>query len=241
MNLPSHRFLSFVGYLGLVLVMGTGCKRPETAVRERPVQRVELVQTVRGMTPEEERVVVARLSGGFGVPLGDPEEAVGPVRVFRLTLEGRPNFMMGRGLGSTCAISAGLGALVGAVLPGAGLAAWATWKSAAIATASGGILGLGYGPTWYRHNEALQQEFGYLPWGFSAKWDVLDRRPGFAEELVAHSGDPVLFLGRPTPVLDLKPYLKPLPAGSRSEADIRQASLKAYVEALLKHFQRAGP
>jgi hypothetical protein len=233
-----HRCLSGLALLGLSLALGLACKRPETALRERPVQRVELVQTVEGMTPEEERALVARLSEGLGVPPEPSDGAAGPSRVFRLTLEGRPDPMTGRGLGSTCAISTGLGVLGGALLPSAGLSIWATWRSAAIAAGAGGLLGLGCGPTWYRHNAALQQELGYLPWGFSAKWDVLERRPRFGEEVVAHSGDPFLFFGHHTPYLDLKPHLKPLPAESRSEATIRQASLKAYAEALVKHFQQ---
>ncbi len=81
---------------------------------------------------------------------------------------------------------------------------------------------------------------GYLPWGFTAEWEVLERRPGFAEEVVARSGYPVLFFANHTPILDLKPYLKPLAAESRSEADVRQASLKAYVQALVMHFRKKG-
>ncbi|MDR3682742.1 MAG: hypothetical protein P4L11_03345 [Geothrix sp.] len=238
MNAPRHRSISALLLLGLSLALGWACKRPETALRERSVQRVELVQTVKGMTPEEERAVVAQLSEGLGVPPEPAKGVAGPSRVFRLTLEGRPNSMTGRGLGSTCAISAGLGALVGVVIPGAGLAVWATWRSAAIAAGAGGLLGLGYGPTWYRHNAALQQELGYLPWGFSAQWEVLERSPRLGEEVVAASRNPPLFFGRHTPYLDLKPHLKPLPPESRSEAAIRQASLRAYVEALVKHFQQ---
>ena len=218
-------------------MLGLACKRPETALRERPVQRVELVQTVKGMTPEEERAVVVQLAEGLGVPLDRPEAAAGSVRVFRLTLRGWPNSMVGRGLGSTCAVSAGVGVLAGALILLPGLAIWTTGRSVAIAAGVGGVLGLGYGPTVYRHNVALQQELGYLPWGFSAEWDVLERSPRFGEEVVAKSGQPLLF-GRHTPYLELKPYLKPLPAESRSEADVRQASLRAYVEGLVRHFKQ---
>jgi hypothetical protein len=239
MKAPHHQSLLALALLGLTLALSLACKRPETAVRERPVQRVELIQTVKGMTPEEERALVAQLSEGFGLPPGPPEEPVGPVRVFRLTLRGGPDPMVGRGLGSTCAISAGLGVLVAAVLPAVPLAVWATWKSAAIAAGAGGVLGLGYGPTWYRHNAALQQELGYLPWSFTAEWQVLERSPRFGEEVVARSDRPLLF-GGPTPYLDLKPYLKPLPVDSQSEADLRQASLRAYGEALVKHFKQKG-
>jgi hypothetical protein len=233
-----RRSLSVLLILAMSLTLGLACKRPETALRERPVQRAELVQTVKGMTPEEERAVLAQLAEGLGIPPDQPEGAAGSARVFRLTLRGWPNPMVGRGLGSTCAVSAGVGVLAGALVPGLALGLWGTWRSAAIAAGVGGVLGLGYGPTWYKHNEALQQELGYLPWGFSAKWDVLESRPGLPQEVVAHSGDPFLFFGRHTPYLELKPYLKPLPAESRSEAEVRQASLRAYAEALVKHFKQ---
>jgi hypothetical protein len=146
--------------------------------------------------------------------------------------------MMGRGLGKTCLVSTGLGVLAGALLPAVGGAVWATWRSAAIAAGTGGLLGLGYGPTWYKRNEALQQQVGYLPWDFTAEWEVLERRSGRADEVVARSGNVPPFFGYRTPILDLKPYLKPLPTESRSEVDVRQASLKAYVEALVMHFQK---
>ena len=233
-----HRFSLFVGLAGLFLALGLACKRPETALRERPVQRVELVLTAKGATPEEERTLLAQLSEGFGLPPAPPEEVAGPNRVFRLTLSGAPDLMAGRGLGSTCAISAGVGALLGAVIPSAGFAIWTTWRSAALAVGAGGLLGLGYGPTWYKHNEALQQELGYLPWGFSAEWEVLERSPRFGEEVVACSRNPPFFFGRQTPYLNLRPYLKPLPPESRSEEAIRQASLRAYGEAFLEHFRK---
>jgi len=240
MDAPYNRSLPLLVLMGLCLALGIACKRPETAIRERPAQRVELVQTVKGMTPEEERVVVAQLAEGLSLPTDSSEQTAESIRVFRLTLSGRPDRMMGRGLGSTCLVSTGLGALAGALLPGVGGAVWATWRSAAIAAGTGGLLGLGYGPIWYKHKEALRQQMGYLPWGFTAEWEVLERRPGFAEEVVARSGYPVLFFANHTPILDLKPYLKPLAAESRSEADVRQASLKAYVQALVMHFRKKG-
>ena len=238
MNAPYNRSLPLLVLMGLCLVLGVACKRPETALRERPVQRVELIQTVNGMTPDEERAVLAQLAEGLGLPVDSSTQTAESIRVFRLTLSGGPDRMMGRGLGRTCLVSAGTGVLAGALLPAIGGAVWATWRSAAIAAGTGGLLGLGYGPTWYKHNEALQQRVGYLPWGFTAEWEVLERRSGFTDEMLARSGDPFLFFGRHTPYLDLKPYLKPLSVESRSEADVRQASLRAYVEALVKHFQK---
>ncbi|HEX7552099.1 MAG TPA: hypothetical protein VF378_00985 [Geothrix sp.] len=201
------------------------------------MQRVELVQSIEGMTPAEEQAMVDQLSVGFGAPAEAPDPALGPVRVFRLTLKGAPNPYTERGLGKTTLISVGYGALFGAILPGLGFTAWATVRSAVIATGVGGLLGLGYGPIWYRDNQALLQKLGYLPWGFIPDWEVLERRPRFGESVVARSGVGGPF-GRSTPVLDLRPFLQPLPAESRSVADIRRASLKAYGEALLKHFQK---
>jgi hypothetical protein len=241
MCLLSTRALPAAIFLGLSLALGVSCKRPETAARERPVQRVELMQSIAGMTPAEEKALVDQLSVGFGVP-AEPDEAnpgapLGPQRVFRLTLKGGPNPYTERGLGKTTLFSVGYGALFGAVLPGAVFAIWTTVRSAAIATGVGGLLGLGYGPIWYRDNQALLQRVGYLPWGFHAEWEVLDRRPRFGDAVVARSsvGGP---FGRVTPVLDLKPFLQPLPAESRSADDVRRASLKAYGEALTRHFQK---
>jgi hypothetical protein len=223
--------------LCLFLGLGGACKRPETALRERPVQRVELVQSLEGMTPVEEQALVDQLSVGMGVPAEPPEPAAGPQRVFRLTLKGSPNPNSERGLGKTVLVSTGTGALMGAILPGLGFAVWGTVRSAAIATGVGGLLGLAYGPTWYRDNQALLAKLGYLPWGLRAEWVVLDRRPRFGDEVVARSEVAGPF-GQSTPILDLRPFLQPLPAGSRSPADIRRASLKAYGEALVKHFQK---
>lgn len=223
---------------GLLMVLGGACKRPETAVRERPVQRIELVQMVPGMTPDEEKALVAQLSQGLGIPGDTSEEGPGPVRIFRLTLKGGPNPNVGRGLGKTLLISTGSGALVGLLIPAFGFTTWATVRSAALATGAGGLLGLAYGPFWFKENQSLEQEMGYLPWYFIAEWDVLERRPRFGEEVVAHSGSPGIFFGRRTPHLDLRSTMKPLPPESRSEAEVRQASLKAYGEALVKHFRK---
>jgi hypothetical protein len=237
MCLLSSRALPAATLLCLCLALGVGCKRPETALRERPVQRVELVQSIEGMTPAEEQAMVDQLSVGFGAPAEAPDPALGPVRVFRLTLKGAPNANSERGRGKTMMVSVGYGAVLGAILPGLGFAIWTTARSAAIATGVGGFLGLLYGPIWYRDNQALLQKLGYLPWGFSAEWEVLERRPRFGDAVMARTGGVPPF-GRSTPFLDLRPFLQPLPAESRSAADIRRASLKAYGEALLKHFQK---
>jgi hypothetical protein len=46
--------------------------------------------------------------------------------------------------------------------------------------------------------------------------------------------------GRATPYLDLKPHLQALAPEARTEADVRQASLKAYIEALVNHINQKG-
>ena len=76
----------------LLPLLFVACKHPETAMQERPVQRLELVLKVDGTTPEEERSVATQLAAGLGVPV-DPPAAPPPgsLRVFRLTLEGHKN------------------------------------------------------------------------------------------------------------------------------------------------------
>ena len=134
MAIPLDRILR-AGLFPALLLAGMACKRPETALRERPAQRVELVQKVKGMTPEEERALVARM-----------------------------------------------------------------------------------------------QRLGYLPWEIRAEWEVLDRRPGGGEDVAAHT--------RPAN-LDPEPFLHPLPAGVRTEADVRAATLEATAEALLRKVKGA--
>lgn len=221
---------------GVLFALGSACKRPETALREKPVRRVELVQTVQGMTPEEEKALVARLSKGLGIPAEAPKLGENPIRVFRLTLSGKPNPNVGRGLGKTVLVSAGVGALFGALCPTFAFTYWHTWRTAAIATGAGGLIGLGYGPTWYENNQVTLKELGYLPWQFTDEWQVLECTAD-RQDVVADSEGVRPFQTNGTPVLDLKPHLKPLPEGSRSEADVRQASLKAYADALVLYIQ----
>lgn len=226
---------------GLLLVLESACKRPETAVRERPVQRVELVQDVQGMTPLEEKALVAQLAEGFGLPPEAPDSAEAPIRVFRLTLKGRPNPDTERGLGKTWLITTGQGLLMGVLAPGAPLALWSTWESAAIGAGAGALVGFGYGPVRYQRNQALMAEMGYLPWVFTAEWEVLERGPGAVQTSIASSQRAWPFgLGGPTTHLDLRPHLRPLPPGSRGEAEVRQASLRAYADALTKRFRPKG-
>ena len=236
MRIPASRTLARVALMGLCLTLGLACKRPETALRERPAQRVEVVLQVEGVTPEEERAVAAQLAEGLGASVEAAGPPTAPGRVFRLTLRGKPNPNAQRGLGKTLLVSTAYGALLGALAPALGYTFWATARSAAIATGAGGLLGFAYGPTWFRNNQDQLKELGYLPFGFTADWEVLERRPGSSDEVVASSGPSSPFTSRYTPILNLKPHLKPLPPESRSGADVRQASLRAYVEALLKRF-----
>lgn len=240
MTIPDRRALVMSIVVGLSLALGSACKRPETAARERPVQRVELVQAVEGMTPAEEKAAVAQLAEGFGVSAEAADQAVGPTRVFRLTLKGKPNPAAGRSLGKTWLVSTGEGFLVGALVPAAA-AAWASWKSVAIGAGAGTLLGFGYGPIQFKDNQALQQKLGYLPWVFTSDWEVVERSPGVAEAVIASSQNRFRPLYSTSYThLDLRPHLRPLPPETRSAADIRQASLRAYLEALEKHFRAKG-
>ncbi|HJV48640.1 MAG TPA: hypothetical protein VJ549_05145 [Geothrix sp.] len=222
---------------GCLLLLEAACKRPETALREKPVQRVELVQTVQGMTPDEEKALVAQLSEGLGAAVEAAKPTTEPVRVFRLTLSGEPNPNVKRGPWKAALVSAGYGALSGALCPLTVFTYWHTWRTAAIATGAGGLIGLGYGPTWYKKNQTTLKALGYLPWQFRDEWEVLDRTAD-RQEVVASSETVQFWGGHGTPYRNLKPHLKSLPEGSRSEADIRQASLHAYAEALVQYVRK---
>lgn len=225
------------GLLIGLLLLSSACKRPETAVRERSVQRIELVQKVQGMTPAEEQALVAQLSEGLGVPAEAPEPVAGSVRIFRITLKGRPDASESWGLGRTWAASTGTGFLVGALtllpVPANHL------ESMTIGAAAGTIMGFGYGPFLYREKQALFESMGYLPWVFTADWEVLERRPRLGDDVIARSqhagGWP---LGGGNTHLDLRPHLRPLPPDKRSPDDVRQASLRAYGEALIRRFRK---
>ncbi|NTW85568.1 MAG: hypothetical protein HGB30_05320 [Holophagaceae bacterium] len=215
--------------LPLLLLASLGCQRPETALRERSAQRLELVLKVDGATPEEERAVVTQLAAGLGVPVDPPAEPTGSLRVFRLTLAGHKNPYESRGLGATWAATAATGALYGALLPG--MAGGVGLAAMPIGAGLGLIGGVAYGPAHYANNQALQEKLGYLPWVFDATWEVLERNPPPLESVVA---------SRRHAYLDLGPHLLPLPEADRSETAVRKASLQAYVEALLKLFQKKG-
>ena len=211
--------------LGLVLLLGVACKRPETALRERRAQRVELVQTVEGMSLEEEQALVAQISEGLGVV--GPEMVNGSTRVLRLRLKGGPDPDVTRGLGKTVVVSVGEGLLVGALI-GSGIivSTFTSLKITAIGTGLGGLWGLvGYGPTRFRNNQALLKEMGYLPWDLSADWEVVDQVPTLGEQRVAL---------REGNSLNLRSFIHPLPPDQRTPEAIRRASLRAYGEALVR-------
>jgi hypothetical protein len=219
---------------GLLLLALSACKRPETALRERPAQRIELVQEVQGMTPLEEQALVAQLSEGLGLPSEAPDPAGGPVRIFRITLKGQPDASASWGLGKTWLASTGQGSLVGLLFVPMG-----SWQAAAIGTGAGTLLGAGYGPVRYRNNQVLLRDMGYLPWVFTADWDVLERRPSLGDSVIARGSYGGLWYGSGyTTHLDLRPHLQPLPADKRSPDEVRQASLRAYGEALILRFQK---
>lgn len=228
MPVPLARALPAWVLIGLSLALGSACKRPETALRERPAQRVELVQTVEGMTPEEARTVVAQLSQGLGIPVDVPGRPDGPIRVFQLTLKGRPNPDIGRGLGKIWWLNTGEGLLGGALIAAATPGVLTSWEGVAIGAGAGAILGFAEGPRRFRDKEALLKEKGYLPWVMTGSWKVLDRRPGQGEAVAARS--------RAT-FLDSRPFLPSLPPEARTEAGVREATLKAYVEALVARFR----
>lgn len=224
--------------LSLALLAGLACTRPEAAHRQRPVDRVELVQAVAGMTPAEEQALVAQVAEGLGLPAGAPGADPGPTRVLRLTLKGRPSPSAGRSLARTVLVSTGEGLLFGALCPAMVFQVWTTVRSAALASGLGAVAGLAYGPVWYRANQDQIRELGYLPWGFTADWEILDRRPGRPDGVAARSVAESAYRFSPaTPVLDLRPHLRPLPPEARSDADIRQASLRAYGAALVQRFR----
>lgn len=220
---PSHALLALL--LLPLLVLGTACKRPETALREQPIHGVELILKVDGATPEEEQALKAQLAEGFGVPVAPPEPLPVPYRVFRLTLQGGRNAYEQQGLMSTWAATAGTGLLAGGLLP---LYAGAFGLPAVPIGAGLGLLGgLAYGPSHYASNQAQLKEMGYLPWTFRSDWEVLERNPAPLEQVIARQNGAYL---------DYRPYVRPLPPGVRTEAAARQASLRAYAEALAKHF-----
>ena len=219
---PSH---ALAVLLLPMLVLAFACKRPETALREQPVHGVEVVLKVDGATPEEAQVLLAKLAEGFGVPVAAPEPLPVPYRVFRLTLSGSRNTYEQLGLGATWAATAGAGLLAGGLVPL--YAGPLAFPAVPIGAGVGLLGGLVYGPSHYSSNQALLKEMGYLPWSFRSDWEVLERNPAPLEQVIARQN---------SAYLDFRPYLRPLPPGERTEAAARQASLRAYAEALVKHF-----
>lgn len=217
-------------FLAVLLLAGFACKRPETALRERPAQRVELIQKLEGMTPGEAAAAEGQLAAGMGCAPASAEPLAGPERILRLTLTGRPNPAAAWGLGQTWAASTGTGCLAGALVvlwPGV---PGTTFEVAAIGMGLGGLAGFAYGPTQYRHNQTRLQALGYLPWALSGSLEVLDRAPGGLETLVARKA---------VVPLDLGPHLRPLPPEARTPMELREASVQAYLAALVARLRGA--
>lgn len=229
MAFPLGRCLR-AGLVPALLLAGLACKRPETALRERPAQRIELVQKVEGMTPEEAQVLTAQVSEGLGLPPSPPAEAgEASIRVLRLTLTGRPDRTEHWGLAKTWLASIGSGTLLGAFL-GSGLpfyVAPTSWKGPGIGAGVGLVFGAVYGPIEYRKNQATLQELGYLPWRFHARWEVLDRHRGH-EEVVARSREAYP---------DLRPLLHPVPEGPDRAGRVRRENLAACAADLARRIQ----
>lgn len=218
----------------LGLLSGLACARPETVLRERPAQRLELIQKMKGLTPEEERTLLSRVAAGLSLPSSSSEPAAGAsTRVLQLTLTGGPNRAENWGLGKTCLASIGTGTLFGALL-GSGLPFYVmptSWKGPGIGAGVGFILGAVYGPMEYRKNQATKRDMGYLPWVINAEWSVLDRSPG--SERVAARSRPVL--------LDLRPFLHPVSEGPGHGEAVRRANLEACARALTQRIQGGAP
>jgi hypothetical protein len=215
--------------LPLLLLAALGCQKPETALRERPAQRLELVLKVDGVTPEEEQALAGQLAQGLGLPAVPPE---GALRVFRLSLEGKRNPFEERSLTESWAATAGEGAAVGALTPmmfGGHLGVVVMPVGAVV----GLVGGVAYGPARFKRHQAMLQEMGYLPWEFWSELQVLERPAPGEERVVAHAS---------RVYVDIRPFLKPLPAevrtGAAGRTAARAASLWAYGEALLKHLRK---
>lgn len=227
MPVPTSQTLSRLVLATLCLVLGFACKSPETALRERPAQRVELVLDVTDATSEDARIVTEEMTRGLGV-VGDGKDVPPKVsRVFHLTLHGTKNRDEGRGLGATWVASASEGLVIGFLFP-ISAAPPVGVVASPICAGLGLLVGIGYGPTRFDKNQTLLKEKGYLPWVFLADWEVRERGPGGLDASVAETRNTHL---------DIRPFLRPLPPEDRSEAAARRASLRAYVEALVHHFK----
>lgn len=220
---------------GLVFLLGLlpalACARPEVVLRERPAQRVEVTARIQGMTAGETAALGTELAGDLAAELGLSPETPGgsPVRVLRVTLRGGPDPAESWGKGRTWLATMAGGTVFGALLGGGGPygPAPTSWKGPGIGAAVGLLAGAILGPFEYEWNQATLRTLGYLPWRIRAHWEVLDRVPT-GETVVARSGDVLL---------ELRPYLHPVPEGPGHLAAVRRENLSACVAVLARRIR----
>ncbi len=227
-----HAILLVVAWFGLGA--GTGCARPDVVLKQRPAQRVELLQNVNGMTADEASALVSRIEADMGIPASpQPPGDGGGFRVIRIRLHGGPDRTLHWGLGRTWLASMGVGALAGAVAGSGGpYAGPGTWTGPEIGAGLGLVLGTVYGPVVYRDKLETLQELGYLPWKINVSWEVLDRQGSTREDVAARSS---------RKFLDLRPFVRPVPEGPDRAAAVRRMNLQACAKALVAMVRGKAP
>ncbi len=232
--------ISWLAWLLLPLAF-LACRKPESALRERPMGTVEVVVQDSVLPPEidpsvkraYEREAGLRLAKGLNLPLLVPgqsgSEAV--LQVFVKSL--KPSPYLGRGMGSTALYDMGVGALFGAFV-GSGVIVYqfTSPQATAAGAAVGGLCGLVMGPGHHKANRQLQKELGYLPWAGGFRWVLLER-PRRGPSLKLASGE--------WQALNPKPFLDPLsPEEATDPVRVRRSCLNAYADAILLHLLEQG-
>lgn len=216
--------------MALLVFGGTACTRPETALRRRPAQGIEIVSDLKGVPADEAKALVAQVAEDLGLPPEAPLAAgTGSVRVLRVTLRGGPNPAEKWGGVRTCLAYLGGSTLLGGFL-GSGLPIFmmpTSWKGPGIGAAVGLVTGAIAGPLVYHRNQATLRTLGYLPWSIRAQWQVLDREGG-RETRASSSRDEFL---------DLRPFLHPVPEGPGKAVAVRRENLSACAAALAQRLR----
>ena len=217
----------------LILIPCIACRRPESVLRERPVQGVSFFIPAVPDQPAPAAnssmptpVAGAHLAQGLGVPLLASDSAL-PGRTLRVRVKAhRRSEYQGKGLAGTWLMDVGGGAFVGAFT-------WGGIFPLDIAGAGvGALAGLCYGPAHFLSNRATTRELGYLPWNLQGEWLV--------EEWIPPSSPKAIASGK-LPSLDLKPFLPRLaPEEGPEDSRIRQECLIAYENALVKYLEKKG-